>query len=139
MDYNKLKDFRNTSKGFTGQLGLRFVEISDGYARAELPIDPALHNNPIGSVHGGVIFSIADSVGGAAAYTKGSYVTTVTGDINYLTAAIGTKTLIAEATEVKAGKNILVYDVNVFNETGTKIAATRMTYYSLHKSIEPDL
>ncbi len=134
MDFHKLIDFRNSHPGFTKEMGMVVTEVSKGYAKVEMEITEAC-GNPIGSVHGGVIFALADTTGGVAATSRGSFVTTVTGNINYLNAAIGTKKLVAEAKEIKAGKNILVYDVAVTDENGRIIADTRMTYYSLHKEV----
>lgn len=135
MDFNKLIDFRNSHPGFTREMGMEVTEVSEGFAKVEMEVTEAC-GNPIGSVHGGVIFALADTAGGVAATSRGSFVTTVTGNINYLNAAIGTKKLIAEAREIKAGKNILVYDVKVLDEAGQVIADTRMTYYSLHKEVK---
>ena len=135
MDYNKLKEFRNNASGLTKELGQQVMEVSAGYARVEMDIDER-HINPIGSVHGGAIFSLADSAGGVAAMSRGSFVTTVTGSINYLNPAINVKKLIADTRELKAGKNILVYDVAIWDESGQAIAEAHMTYYSLHKPFE---
>ena len=135
MDYNKLKEFRNSALGLRKELGLQVVEVSAGYARMEMGIDER-HVNPIGSVHGGAIYALADSAGGTAAMSRGSFVTTVTGSINYLNPAINVKKLIADTRELKAGKNILVYDVAIRDESGQVIAEACMTYYSLHKPFE---
>ncbi len=136
MEFQKLIDFRNGFPGFTKEMGMVVTEVEAGYARVEMELDGRSHN-PIGSIHGGVIFAIADTAGGVAATSRGSYVTTVSGSINYLNPAMqGTKKLIAAAKELKAGKNILVYDVTVSDEKGRVIAETRMTYYSLHKPVE---
>ena len=135
MDYNKLKEFRNSAPGLIKELGLQAVEVSAGYARMEMDIDER-HVNPIGSVHGGAIFTLADSAGGTAAMSRGSFVTTVNGSINYLNPAINVKKLIADTRELKAGKNILVYDVAIRDERGQVIAEARMTYYSLHQPFE---
>jgi len=136
MEFEKYMNFRNDSPGFNKDIGMVVTEMRDGHARLELEIDYARHGNPIGSVHGGVIFALADSAGGVAAASKGSYVTTVSGDINYLNPAIHVKKLIATTRELKAGKNILVYDVTISDENEKVIAESRMTYYSLHKKIE---
>lgn len=135
MDYNKLKEFRNNASGLRKELGTQVIEISAGYARMEMDIDER-HLNPIGSVHGGAIFALADSAGGTAAMSRGSFVTTVNGSIHFLNPAINVKKLIAETQELKAGKNILVYDVAVRDENGQAIAEACMTYYSLHKPFE---
>lgn len=134
MEFEKLIDFRNKIPGFTKEMGMRVTEAGDGYARVEMDIEEHL-SNPIGSVHGGVIFALADTAGGVAATSKGSFVTTVTGDINYLNPAIKVKKLTAVTREIKAGKNILVYDVTVMDERERVIAESRMTYYSLHKEV----
>lgn len=135
MDFQKLIDFRNNASGFTKEMGMTVTEVSDGYARVEMDIDER-HGNPIGSVHGGVIFALADTAGGVAATSKGSFVTTVTSDINYLNPAIGVKKLIATTRELKVGKNVLVYDVTIRDEKDKVIAESRMTYYSLHKEVD---
>lgn len=134
VEFHKLMDFRNNFPGFTREMGMKVTDISDGYARVEMEID-ARSANPIGSVHGGVIYALADTAGGVAATSKGSFVTTVTGDINYLNPAIGVTKLVATTREVKVGKNILVYDVSITDEKENSIAEARMTFYSLHKEV----
>lgn len=136
MEFQKYMDFRNGIPGFNKEMGITVTEISDGYARLEVEIKHEIHGNPIGSVHGGMIFALADSAGGVAAASKGNYVTTVSGNINYLNPAINVKKLIATTRELKAGKNILVYDVTVTDENEKVIAEARMTYYNLHKEVE---
>ncbi len=133
-DFHKMMDFRNNHPGFTREMGMKVTEVSDGYARVEMDVDKR-SCNPISSVHGGVIFALADTAGGVAATTKGSLVTTVTGNINYLNPALEAKKLIATTREVKVGKNILVYDVSVTDENEKIIAEARMTFYSLHKDV----
>lgn len=136
MDYfQKLIDFRNSHKGFTKEMNMVVTEVKEGYAKVEMELD-SRSDNPIGSVHGGVLFALADTAGGVAATSRGSVVTTMTGNINYLNAAIGSKRLVASTRELKVGKNVLVYDVTVSDETEKVIAEARMTYYSLHKPLE---
>ncbi len=130
MDFEKLKEIRN--KGFINEIGFDTTEIREGYARGEVTLAPK-HGNPIGSIHGGVIFTIADTIGGAAATSRGRYVTTLSGNINYLRPAIGSKKLFAESSEVKIGKNVCVYDVMITDDTGREIARATMTYYYLGK------
>lgn len=132
MDFVKLMEVRNDTPGFAREIGIVVKEITDGYAKVDMKIDES-HINPLGTVHGGAIFSLADTAGGAAATSKGNYVTTVSGDINYLNPAIGVKCLTAKTRELKAGKKILVYDVTILDETEKVIAEARMTYYNLNK------
>lgn len=137
MDFQKLLDFRNGAPGFTKEMGMKVAEVSEGYARVEMEINSRCIN-PIGSVHGGVIFAIADTAGGVAATSRGSFVTTVSGNISYLNAAMQgrARRLVATTRELKAGKMIFVYDVTVTDQDGTVIAETQMTYYNLRKPAE---
>ncbi|MCD8156000.1 MAG: PaaI family thioesterase [Clostridiales bacterium] len=128
MDYEKLKEIRNV--GFIREVGMKTTEISEGYAKGEQELRPE-HGNPIGSIHGGELLTMADTIGGAAAVSRGPYVKTVSGDIHYLRSAMECKKLIGESREIKIGKNMCVYDVMITDETGREIALATMTYYYL--------
>ena len=52
---------------FGSLLGLKFVMVSDGTSECEVEVVPA-HLNPHGVVHGGVLYSVADTGMGAALY-----------------------------------------------------------------------
>jgi acyl-CoA thioesterase len=54
--------------GFQQLLGLDIYERKDGASRARIQVTPD-HMNPHGVVHGGVLYSMADSGMGAALYT----------------------------------------------------------------------
>lgn len=134
MDFEKLKQIRNM--GFIKEVGVDF-EIHEGYAKGMLVLQPK-HMNPIGSVHGGVLFTMADTVGGAAATSRGRYVTTVSGNMNYLRPAMNCKCIVGESREVKIGKNMCVYEVMITDDTGKEIALATMTYYYLSEIMETD-
>ncbi len=111
-------------------MGMNVVEMGPGWVIGEMELEEK-HMNPIGSVHGGIIFTFADSMGGTAACTRGNLVTTSNGSINFLNAAIGAKKLIAHAKEIKAGKTLMYYDVEITTETGKLIAKANMEYFNL--------
>ena len=46
-------------------LGIELLDVSTGTARARLEIDD-MHRNSLGTVHGGTIFALADTVFAAA-------------------------------------------------------------------------
>ena len=64
VDYEKLKQARNM--GFIKHIGVETVELREGYAKGEIVLDES-HANPIGSTHGGVLFTLVDTVGGRTA------------------------------------------------------------------------
>ncbi len=135
VDYEKIKEARNVSRGFIQELGIEITDLRDGYARGEMELTPK-HGNPIGSAHGGVLFSVADTIGGAAALTAGSYCTTISGNINYLNAAMGCKKLIGEARAIKVGRRVGVYQVQIFDDRSKLICTTTMTYHFFREKME---
>lgn len=135
MDYEKLRIMRNEQNAFGDLAGVRIVEIKEGYARTELDVKPELLN-PIGSLHGGCLFTMADITGGSAAVSHGEQVTTADADIRYLLPGINVKRLTAESREIKKGKNLLVYQVEIRDEKERLLAAATLTYMSLHRKIE---
>lgn len=135
MDYEKLRIMRNEQNAFGNLAGVRIVEIREGYARTELDVKPELLN-PIGSLHGGCLFTMADITGGSAAVSHGEQVTTADADIRYLLPGINVKKLTAESREIKKGKNLFVYQVDIRDEKERLLAAATLTYMSLHRKIE---
>lgn len=117
------QDFRLT-------LGIRFMERRIGYARGEMDIKP-WHMNVLGVIHGGCLFSLADTVSGAAAASHGGRVTTVNGSINYLKAGKDTSKIVAIAREIKYGKTLSVCDAQIFDERENLLATTTMTFFHL--------
>ena len=130
MTLERIVQFRTMHNRFMQMLGIRLVEIDEGYARCEMPIKEE-YNNPNDSVHGGVIFTLADCVSGYAASTHGMRCTTLDSTISYLKPALNAKMLYGEAREVKYGKTVLVYDVSVTDDQDRLIARSTFTYYNL--------
>lgn len=116
---------------FREKIGLEILERRPGYAKGMIEIKP-WHLNVLGVVHGGVVFTLADTVSGTAAATGHEYgVPTVSGNINYLKAGRNTSKLIAEAQEIKNGYTFSVVDCKVFDDRENLLATTTMTFYHL--------
>lgn len=84
--------------------------------------------NPYGFAHGGLIFSLADTIMGLKIYLLGHKAVTVDANINYLKKAQGHK-LYATAEVVKEGSSICVLRANIYDENNTLIAVSTSTYY----------
>lgn len=132
--FDKILKFRLNVDGAVSHMGIEITDLERGWARAEMEYkDFQINSN--GSVHGGMIFSLADSVAGTAACTHGNMVTTSNGSIYFLSPAFHPKRLIAEAQEIKAGRNLMTYDVKVKTESGKLISKAIMEYFNLNKPI----
>ena len=134
MDYEQLRERRNEKNAFGNLVGVKIVEIREGYARTELEVRTELMN-PVNSVHGGVLFTMIDITGGSAAVSHGENVTTVDADIRYLRPGIGVNKLVCEAEEIKRGRQLLVYRVDVKDEKGNILTAGTVTYMSLRDKV----
>jgi acyl-CoA thioesterase len=137
MDYEKLKFKRNHQGSHVGDMGMEVLEISDGHAVGKLVIEDRMLN-PYGAIHGGVLFSLADTIGGSAALSRGFCIVTSTGTINYLRGTNQSREITAVATEVKYGKTLSVYDVEMTDEHNRLVAKAVMTYCSLNMPVEWD-
>lgn len=107
---------------FPRENGVYYEEISEGYTRAALAVEEK-HHNPIGSVHGGCLFMLADITACTAAMTYGQTVTTADSTIHYLRAGLNAKKIVAEAKVVKRGKRLVIVNCDVMDENG-KVLAT---------------
>ena len=115
---------------FSKHMGLYTVEQGYGYCKVRLDIQKE-HMNPIGSVHGGALFTMADEACGIAASTTGGICTTVDSHIEFLNAAIGVKYLTAEAKPKKIGKKIRSFIVEIKDERDRLIATADFIFFCL--------
>ena len=116
--------------GLNKLLGMELVYAQKGKCEIKLKLNNE-HYNPAGMVHGGCLFAIADSAGANAAIAYGEKVVTATSDIKYLRPVINAKYLRAVANEIKHGKNICVYEVDILTDSGSEIAKVGLTYFVL--------
>ncbi|WP_254272905.1 PaaI family thioesterase [Haloarcula marina] len=113
---------------FVEDLGMDITEVGDGHAVGRLPLRPEHSSNPHGRIaHGGVTYSLVDTVGGAAVVSlSGSISPTVDMRIDYLAPA--TDDLRAEANVVRDGGSVAVVDVEVYDAEDHHVASARGTY-----------
>ncbi len=106
---------------FAQYCGIELIEAENGYAEAQLKIQPH-HLNGVGTVHGGMIFSLADLAFAAACNSHGTVAVAINVNISYLKSA-SNGVLVAKATEVSLGRKIGTYSVNVTDGEGNLIAS----------------
>ena len=98
-------------------LGIEMLELTDEYARGRMPFE-ARYCNPYGTMHGGCLYSLADTVAGSLAYHSGGDVVTVEGNLHFLEAAKDTEFVYCEARMKKCGKTLIVVDVEIKDDEG---------------------
>jgi len=111
---------------FAKSLGIKLISAEGGCSRCELAMGDQ-HKNGLGSLHGAVIFALAD-VAFAAACNSIQTSIGMQADIRYLNKPLGS-TLIAEAKEIAGSNKIAHYQVNVSDDEGSLVAQfTGMAY-----------
>lgn len=128
--FEEFNSFLKGRPGFINEMGMELLEIKDCFARGKINILEK-HLNPMGTVHGGLIFGLCDTIGGIAAMTTGSRVVTLNSSISYLNPAANTEYIEAEATVVKDGRTTAIYDVMVKTAEGTEVAKTTISFFKV--------
>ncbi|MFO7773503.1 MAG: PaaI family thioesterase [Dehalococcoidia bacterium] len=107
-------------------LGMRLIEMSEGYARVAMKLRPE-YTNFIGLVFGGIVMCVADE---AFAYATNSVITpNVASQFNMhlIAGADVNDELFAECRVVKAGKRVCISEMKVTNQDGKLIASATGT------------
>ncbi|MFB6142700.1 MAG: PaaI family thioesterase [Halorientalis sp.] len=110
---------------FTNLVGIEITAVGDGHAEGRVEMREELSSMPGGKVaHGGVTYSLADTVGGAAVMSVTEDVSpTVDMRIDYISPA--TDDLVAEADVVRAGGSVAVVDIDVWDADDHHVASAR--------------
>ena len=126
--------------GFAREIGIELMEAKDGHAKMKIDINEK-HRNPIGSVHGGCLFSLADTVAGVALSTTGVGCTTLSAHTTYIKAAMMDKSrvLYGEAIPIRIGRKIAVYQVDITDDQGQEISRMTFEYFIMSQLPETEL
>lgn len=117
--------------GFNELIDVRDMYEDDGEFFVSVKVENK-HTNPLGIVHGGLIFSLCDTVvGGFCLYNDKPSVTLDSNIFFYKSAKAG-DTLIAKLVPRKEGRNVSVYMVEVTNQKDEKIADATLTMMQVH-------
>ena len=105
-------------------IGITIDDVDEGTAILSLTVKKH-HTNGHDMCHGGIIFTLADSAFAFACNSRNQAAVAQHNTITYIMPAALNDKLIARAKEVSlVGKNG-IYDVNVMNQDGLKIAEFR--------------
>ena len=109
-------------------LGMRLVEVTKDRVVAELTIRDDLRTVG-GSLHGGTLMALADTVGATATVLNlpaGATTTTLESKTNFF-AAGRAGTVRAESTPLHRGKRTMVWQTRVTDESGRLLSLTTQT------------
>ncbi len=116
-----------TRDRFASLAGITLDEAGEGRAVASVVINES-HYNGVGTVQGGLYFTLADFAFAAASNSRGKVAVAVRCDISFIKPASAGK-LTATAEEVSCGKTIANYCVRVHDESGSLVAVFNGTAF----------
>lgn len=119
---------------FSQWLGLVIDESKTGYCRLHYQINDQMLNG-FGIVHGGVLFSAADSAFAFACNSHGTLTVALDVSISFTRPAKPGDLLTVEAREVHLGNRTGLYEVRTTNGSGELVALFKGTAYRTSNKI----
>ena len=118
----------NAAGLFNTHNGITILSVhSDGTAEGVLDVCETSHN-PHGTVHGGCLYALADTVAGTAVAAAGSLpCVTANSSMEFLRPATGNK-VFCSARPKKLGRSLCVMQVELTGETGKIVATGTFTF-----------
>ncbi len=123
---NPILDRVNSPHQFSYENGIELTHVEPGLARGVLHAGPN-SINPHGMIHGGAITTLADTVAGSCACSKGGRCVTSSCTMEYLRPAYGD--LSCEATPKKLGRKLSVIQVVIQNAQEKTVATGTLTFF----------
>ena len=117
----------NKPHQFSYENGIMVTHAEPGLVRGELTVTENSYN-PHGIVHGGALTTLADTVAGCCACSKGGSCVTANCSMEFLRPATGSK-LYCEATPKKMGRSLSVIQLVITNEKGAVVATGTYTFF----------
>lgn len=125
-------DFKNT---LMEALGIKILPMKDGKFYATMPVDHRtvqIH----GCLHGGASIALAETLAGYASSSLCSNNEVPVGlsvSANHLTTACA-GIVTAEATPIKLGHRVHLWQIDIFNESEDIVCSVRMTNYLIPRN-----
>ncbi|MCO5236896.1 MAG: hotdog fold thioesterase [Chitinophagaceae bacterium] len=113
---------------FIRWMKIRLIEAAEGYSKLQMDVRDEMLNGA-GVVHGGVLFSLADSAFGIASNSRNEFSLAWDATITFIKAAKLWDILTAEAKELHDGKSLGLYVVTITNQRNEPVAHFKGTSF----------
>ena len=120
---------------YSAGLGIRLVECRDGWVKTVLPVTGKVIN-PLGTVHGGCLFSLADTTAGVTNMTMGKMGPTISSNLDFMHAFSGCRNVYCEAEITHSGRSISFISLKLYDDRGVVGARGSMVYRVQSVSLE---
>lgn len=132
----RIADGARTVDPLASILHMEILWANPEEAEGIMHVTPELRN-PFGSVHGGCLFALADSVAGHNIAAAGRLSVTLNGSVNFLHPALGEEVRCRSRIR-KLGKKISVIEVEAEDEQGVLLFTGSFTFSTI-REIPPHL
>ena len=122
---------------FSKWLGIIVDEYKEGYCKLHYTITEEMLNG-FGIVHGGIIFSAADSAFAFACNSQGRISVALDVHISFIRAARAGEVLTVEAKAIHTGNKTSFYDITVVNGQNEIVAVFKGTAFRTEKPVYND-
>ena len=119
---------------FSQWLGLQVDESREGYCKLHYRVNDQMLNG-FGIVHGGVLFSAADSAFAFACNSHGTLTVALDVSISFTRPARSGDQLFVEAQEIHLGNKTGLYEIRTTNEAGELVALFKGTAYRTSQTV----
>ncbi|MDM8544646.1 hotdog fold thioesterase [Desulfococcaceae bacterium HSG9] len=120
---------------FAQALGMKLVDLNDGFSVIEMTYNPELMDNIYQRAHGGAIYALIDEAFETAGQTDGTIAVALNINVTYIASPEPGIRLQAQARRVSQTRKTAGYSINVTSQNGKLIATCQALAYNTGKPI----
>jgi acyl-CoA thioesterase len=121
----------------SSMMDIQIAALEVGEVTLTMPIGSEIHTNVYGFVHGGVLFTLVDSVMGIAGLSTGNLVVTSDISIRFITNSKKGNMLTASGRIIHQGKNAIITEAEIRDKRGRLLVKAQGSYF-IRGSIKPE-
>jgi acyl-CoA thioesterase len=134
MDTQQILKTMLGNDNFSRWMGIEIDEYREGYCKLHYTITEEMLNG-FGIVHGGIVFSGADSAFAFACNSHGRISVALDVHISFVNAAKAGDIMVVEAAEIHTGNKVSFYNVTTTTKNGEIISVFKGTAYRTGKPV----
>lgn len=119
---------------FSQWLGIEIIEVKEGYSKIQMAVRDEMVNG-LGTVHGGIAFSLSDSAFAFACNNRNNLSVALDTSINFTKPTKPGDVLTAEAKEIHNGRSTGLYIITVTNQHNEQVALFKGTCFRTGKTL----
>ncbi len=119
---------------FSQWLGIIVLDVKEGYSKIQMTLRNEMMNG-LGTIHGGLAFSLADSAFAFACNNRNNLSVALDTSISFTKATKPGDVLTAEAKELHNGRSTGLYHITITNQNGEAVAHFKGTCFRTGKKL----